>query len=100
MTLFAVIRTRGPAWQADVPLEGQAEWGAHASFMNALESEGYVVMGGPLEGTSDVLLIFRANSSKEILDRLQGDPWTSSGLLRVRQISEWTLRLGSLPDRS
>jgi len=95
-----VVRTRGPAWKPDFSLEAQSEWGAHASFMNALESEGFVVLGGPLEGTPDVLLIFRAASSKEILERLQGDPWTGSGLLRVRQISEWTLRLGSVPDRS
>jgi hypothetical protein len=46
--LFAVIRTRGLAWQVSCPLEGQADWAAHASFMNALANEGFVVLGGPL----------------------------------------------------
>jgi len=38
--LFAVIRTRGPAWQGSRPLEGQPDWAGHASFMNALAKEG------------------------------------------------------------
>ena len=65
--------------------------------MNALEREGLVVFGGPLEGTSDVLLVMRAGSSTEIIDRLASDPWSQSDLLRVTQIHRWTLRLGSLP---
>ena len=51
--LFAVIRTRGPAWQESRPLEGQADWASHAAFMNSLAKDGVVVLGGPLEGTSD-----------------------------------------------
>ena len=58
--LFVVIRTRGEAWQHVLPLEGQKDWDAHASFMNALKEEGFVVLGGPLDGTSDVLLVIRA----------------------------------------
>jgi hypothetical protein len=30
--------------------------------MNALATEGVVLLGGPLEGTSDVLLIMRAGT--------------------------------------
>jgi hypothetical protein len=29
--------------------------------------------------------------------RLLDDPWTSGNLLRISRISNWTLRLGSLP---
>jgi len=94
--LHAVIRTRGPAWQDGRPLEGQPEWGAHAAFMNALSAEGFVVLGGPLEGTSDVLLVIRADSPEEIHARLAGDPWSRLGLLRVTRVAPWTLRLGSL----
>jgi uncharacterized protein YciI len=97
MKLFAVIRTRGNAWQPSTPLEDQPNWNAHASFMNALHKEGFVVLGGPLENSPDVLLIIRAGTPDEILERLAADPWTSQGLLRVSRISPWTLRLGSLP---
>ena len=97
MNLFVVIRSRGAAWQPQLPLEEQADWDIHASFMNALESEGFVVLGGPLEGTHDVLLIVRATTPDEIVNRLQADPWTTRDLLRLSHISPWTLRLGSLP---
>jgi len=97
MNLFAVIRTHGGAWQPSLPMEGQADWNVHAAFMNALENEGFVLLGGPLEGTPDILLVVRAASSDQILDRLQGDPWTARDLLRLSRITPWTLRLGSLP---
>src|SRR5438309_801920 len=57
--LFAVIRSRGPAWDPSRPLEGQPDWQGHAAFMNGLKAEGFVVLGGPLEGTPEVLLIDR-----------------------------------------
>jgi hypothetical protein len=94
--LFAVTRTRGPRWNPEVPLEEQEDWRGHADFMNGLHANGFVVLGGPLEGTPDVLLIVRANGVKEIHARLNGDSWTSKGLLRIKQIVRWTLRLGSL----
>jgi len=97
MNLFAVIRTRGPAWQPSLPLESQPDWAAHAQFMDALAAEGFVALGGPLEGSPEVLLIFRAAGSEEIADRLEDDPWTASDMLRTTRISPWTLRLGVLP---
>src|SRR5262245_56285929 len=93
--LFAVIRTRGPQWNEAQPLDRQTDWRAHADFMNALQGEGFVVLGGPLEDSPDVLLIIRAANAEEIESRLAGDPWSGS-LLSIRRIAPWTLRLGSL----
>jgi uncharacterized protein YciI len=94
--LFAVIRTRGPAFEPSRPLEAQADWAAHAAFMNGLVRDGSVILGGPLEGTADVLLVMRAASADDARDRLAADPWTVQDLLRVSWISRWALRLGSL----
>jgi len=94
--LFAVTRTRGPAWNHALPLEQQEDWPAHADFMEALLAEGFVLLGGPLEGTSDVLLIIRANDPHEIHARLSADSWTAKELLHTKGIIHWTLRLGSL----
>ena len=96
MPLFAVIRTRSDAWNPSLGLEEQPGWDAHASFMNDLEREGFIVLGGPLEDTPDVLLVARANTPDEILARLLADPWTGQNLLRIKRIAEWTIRLGSL----
>jgi hypothetical protein len=94
--LFAVIRTRGPAWQDSRPMESQADWASHALFMNSLAKEGFVVIGGPLEGTADVLLVMRAESPDEVRSRLAEDPWSSGDLLHIARIASWNLRLGSL----
>ena len=78
--LFAVIRSRGPAWDERQPLEKQVGWPAHVVFMNSLAAEGFVVVGGPLEGTEDTLLIVSAEHEDAIRRRLAGDPW-SRGML-------------------
>ncbi|HMD49749.1 MAG TPA: hypothetical protein VKG79_11650 [Bryobacteraceae bacterium] len=98
MQLFAVILLRGGRWRAGAALEQQEEWDQHARFMDNLTERGIVALGGPLEGTDDVLLIMRAGSEEEIVQALGGDPWHSMDLLRVKSIARWTLRLGKLPD--
>ena len=96
MPLFAVIRTRGPAYQRDEPMESQKAWRPHADFMNALVADGFVLLGGPL-AEPDVLLIVRAESEDAIHARLAPDPWHEMGLLTIKSISPWTLQLGNLP---
>ena len=93
---FVVLRSRGPAWDDSQPLEGQAEWEAHAAFMDGLFEEGFAALVGPLEGTRDALLVLRAGSAEEIVERLAADPWSKSRLLVTKQISSWKIRLGTL----
>jgi hypothetical protein len=95
--LFAVTRSFGPGWNPSLPLEQQQDWRVHADFMNALKAEGFVLLGGPLVGTSDVLLIIRAGDEEAIRARLAGDCWAVKDLLRITRILLWNLRLGSLP---
>lgn len=94
--LFAVIRSRGPAWDGSRAMEAQPEWRAHAAFMDALETEGLVLLAGPLEGTPDVLLAVQAEDEHQVRSRLAADPWSRNDLLRVTSVVPWTLRLGSL----
>ncbi len=92
--LFVVIRRYGENFDTALPLEQHAEWEAHRTFMNALEAEGFVRLGGPLPGSRDVLLIFRADSPDEIESRLADDRWTRNGFLHTTRISAWDLRIG------
>ena len=94
--LFAVLRSRGPAWDRALPMEQQADWRRHADFMNGLAADGFVVLVGPLEGTNDVLLIARARDADEIKLRLAEDCWVTAGHLVTKWIAPWTLRIGSL----
>jgi len=94
--LFAVLNARGPTWDHTRPMEAQEGWRVHADFMNALVADGFIVLGGPLEGTRDVLLIVRAEDRQEVEARLAPDCWVVKGLLRNLRIEPWELRLGSL----
>jgi hypothetical protein len=46
MRYLAVIREPGPPWDFRKSMREQADWGAHAEFMDALAEEGFVVLGG------------------------------------------------------
>lgn len=94
--LFAVTRTRGPSWNSARALEEQEDWAGHARFMNGLQAEGFVVLGGPLADTRDVLLIIRSESEEEIRSRLAADSWSRNGLLTIKQVALWTVRLGKI----
>jgi uncharacterized protein YciI len=93
---FVVLRSRGPAWVDSKPLEAQSDWMAHAAFMDALFEQRFAALVGPLEGPRDALLILRASSASEVVERLDSDPWTTNGLLVTKQISPWQIRLGTL----
>lgn len=94
---FVVIRRRGPSWDDSRHLEEQADWAAHATFMDGLADDGFLVLVGPLEGTRDALLVVRAAGPSEIESRLSADPWTANGLLVTKQVAPWQIRIGSLP---
>jgi hypothetical protein len=51
--VFAVLRSRGPAWDDSRPLEGQTGWAEHAAFMDALFDQRFAALVGPLEDTRD-----------------------------------------------
>ena len=94
--IFAVMRMRGPAWNDAAAMEEQVDWRRHADYMNALADDGFIVLGGPLAGTRDVLLIVRAESEAGIVVCLADDCWSVNGLLKTLWIRPWRLRLGGL----
>jgi uncharacterized protein YciI len=65
--LFALTRIRGPAWDVSKAMNAQEQWTEHATFMNRLAADGFVVLGGPLGDSDDVfLLIIHAADANEI----------------------------------
>lgn len=61
--------------------------------MNGLVASGFILLGGPLVDTPDVLLIVRAADAQQVEERLAADCWAAKDLLRIKQISPWSLRL-------
>jgi uncharacterized protein YciI len=72
----------------------QARWADHATFMNRLVDEGFVVLGGPLDDGEHTLLIIDAETEEDVRARLADDPWTPMGLLRIAKIVPWRILLG------
>src|SRR2546426_4881107 len=93
-TYFAARRVRGPAWNATAPMREQALWAEHAAFMNALATEGFVVLGGPLGTGEEVLLVIDAASEDTIRARLAADPWTAARLLVIQSVRSEERRVG------
>jgi uncharacterized protein YciI len=91
---FAVIREAGPAWDSTKQLREQESWPDHAAFMNALADEGFVVVGGPLNGGPKTLLVVDSSGEQEIRARLAEDPWAPLGLLTVASVEPWEVLLG------
>lgn len=89
---LVVVHRSGPSWQPLLPLEQQSGWDEHASFMDALVGDGFIVLGGPLGDEQRVVHAVEAESEQQVRDRLGRDPWSGSHLV-VESIDPWTIRL-------
>lgn len=92
MTYFVLMRRRGPQWRDGLPMEEQADWTAHAEFMDALVDRGFVVLGGPLADEKRVVLVVESPSEEEVRTTLAADPWSESHLV-LDEVDAWTIRL-------
>jgi uncharacterized protein YciI len=74
----------------------QAGWDEHARIMDALVDEGFILLGGPLEGDRDVLHVVEAPSKEAVRERLADDNWTANGMLETVSVEGWTILLDGL----
>jgi uncharacterized protein YciI len=99
MSTFVVMRHAGPGWTPGGIYE-QPGADEHATFMNQLASEGFVLFGGPLAGTEQgrvrVLLVVEAESEEAIRRRLADDPWAATRQLVTRDVERWKILVGEL----
>ena len=91
--LFVVVREAGPRWDPARPLREQAAWHEHAAFMDSLVEEGFILLGGPLEGDREVLHVVDAPSEEAIHERLADDNWTQNRMLETVSVERWTILL-------
>ena len=94
LTYWAVRRERGGPWDWTRDLREQEGWDEHDRFMDELVESGFIVLGGPLEGDREVLLIVDAPSEEAVQERLAQDNWTPNGMLTTKSIERWTILLG------
>ena len=73
----------------------QDGWDEHADFMEELVDEGFIVLGGPLEGDRETMHVVKAPSEEAIRERWAPDPWWVNGMLSPKSIERWTILLES-----
>jgi uncharacterized protein YciI len=91
-TFLLLLRRDGPEWNRERPMEEQSDWDAHATFMDNLVDDGFIVLGGPLSDEVRVAHVVEADSEKAIRETLARDPWSESHLV-IDSIEPWTIRL-------
>jgi hypothetical protein len=88
---LVLVRQAGPQWVASRAVEEQSEWDAHASFMNGLVDDGFIVLGGTLSDRRAAHAV-EAESEDDVRATLARDPWSETHLI-VESIEPWTIRL-------
>jgi hypothetical protein len=81
-----------PSYDLDRPLEEQSGWAEHATFMDGLVRNGFLVLGGPLVDEVHVVHVVDAASEAEVRATLGRDPWSGSHLV-IDSVDGWTIRL-------
>lgn len=100
MTVFALTMIKGPSWDASRPRREQDAWDEHATFMDGLVDDGFVILGGPIGDGERTMLVVEAADEHEVEARLAADPWASMGLLRIGTIEPWTIWLDGRPSEA
>ncbi len=97
MANFAVRLVHGLGWDPLRRIRDQDGWDEHATFMDGLVDDGFVILGGPVGDGEQILHVVRAADENDVKARFAEDPWASAGLLRIGTIERWALWLDSRP---
>jgi uncharacterized protein YciI len=90
---FAVRLERGGPWDWSCALREQDGFDEHARYMDSLVEDGFIVLGGPLDGEREILHAISAPSEQAVRERLAQDNWSENGMLTIRSIEPWTILL-------
>jgi len=92
---FVVISSPGPNRDPSKGTREQPFWNEHAAFIDDLVDQGFIFMGGPLVGKTELpcgaLLIVNANDEKEVRENLKNDPWFERGILKLESVNRWQI---------
>ena len=91
-TYHVVLIRSGPSYDVDRPLEEQSGWAEHATYMDGLVNDGFLILGGPLSDEAHVVYVVEAGSEDEVRAMLARDPWSGSHLV-IDSVDGWTIRL-------
>jgi uncharacterized protein YciI len=90
---FVLRLERGGPWDWSRDMREQDGWDEHAKFMDDLVDEGFILLGGPLEGDRETMHVIEAPTEAAIRERFSTDPWWVNGMLRPVRIERWEIVL-------
>jgi uncharacterized protein YciI len=93
MANFAVRLVHGPGWDIARPIRQQDGWDEHATFMDSLVDDGFIILGGPVGDGAETLHVVDAADAREVEARFAADPWAQARLLKIGVIEPWALWL-------
>jgi len=93
---YAVRQRRGGPWDWSRDLRGQVGFEDHARFVDGLVDSGFIVLGGPLQGEREVLIVVNAPNEDVVRKQFADDPWIQSGMLALTTVERWTILLDGL----
>jgi uncharacterized protein YciI len=90
---WLVRRRRGGPWDFSRDLREQDGWDEHADIMERWVEEGFILLGGPVEGDKEVVHVIDAPSEEAIREKFEEDNWTQDGKLETVSIERWEILL-------
>ena len=93
VTYYVVTLEQGEHWDARFPMRQQQHWEEHARLMDAFVDDGFILLGGPLDGEERILLVINAESRQALEARFAADPWIATGVRRIANVERWEILL-------
>jgi uncharacterized protein YciI len=90
---FVLRLERGGPWDWSRDMREQDGWDEHASFMDGLVDDGFILLGGPLEDDRHTLHVVDAPSEEAVRARFAEDNWARNGMLTPVSVERWTILL-------
>ena len=88
---FVTISSAGPNRDVSKGTREQPLWDQHATFIDQLIADGFILMGGPLVDEGGAMLIVNADDENEVREKLKNDPWFERGILKLESVKRWEI---------
>jgi uncharacterized protein len=88
---YLVISSAGPIRDLSKGAREQPFWDEHAAFIDKLDADGFILLGGPLEDEGGGVLVVHAANEQEIREKVKDDPWYVRGVLKLESVKRWPI---------
>jgi uncharacterized protein YciI len=87
---YLVISKAGPKRDLTKGSREQQFWDEHATFIDGLVDDGFIMMGGPFDD-GGAMLIVHAENEQAVRQTVDNDPWYAQDILLLDTIKRWDI---------